>query len=259
MAQDFSRSPSSVGSPGCHGWRTLPVALRHSFAPSFSRLHQSHSQRGMGADKMIVRAPPLQMGQQVWGLLCGGPRAACQSCHAMPDGQIHPLNESGIQPPREAQSLQGSFESVLCPQAHQVGHPNQLAPAVAFFHLAVDQPRCHLPPADIPPSTSLFSPCPKMGRQRIEIHIQPVTREEREATRGQELLQGVDDAMRGVLRARAQMEDGKQLRAGVDDQPEPQDLLGVAQPGAQFIQLEVRELKMGEEALVQRLSVLACA
>ena len=65
--------------------------------------------------------------------------------------------------------------------------------------------------------------------------------------------------MRGVLRAGAQMEDGKQLRAWVDDQPEPQGLLGVAQLGAQFIQLEVREPEMGEEALVQRLSVPACA
>jgi hypothetical protein len=32
--------------------------------------------------------------------------------------------------------------------------------------------------------------------------------------------QGVDDAMRGVLGTGAQMEDGKQLRCGVDDQPE---------------------------------------
>jgi hypothetical protein len=32
--------------------------------------------------------------------------------------------------------------------------------------------------------------------------------------------QEVDDAMRGVLRARAQMEHGKKLRSGVDGQPE---------------------------------------
>jgi hypothetical protein len=35
------------------------------------------------------------------------------------------------------------------------------------------------------------------------------------------------------------------------------DLLGAAEPGAQFIQLQVRELEMGEEALVQGLRVLA--
>jgi hypothetical protein len=55
------------------------------------------------------------------------------------------------------------------------------------------------------------------------------------------------------------MEHGKKLRAGVDGQPEPEDLLGAAQPGAQFIQLEVRELEMAEGTLVQGLSVLASA
>lgn len=56
-----------------------------------------------------------------------------------------------------------------------------------------------------------------------------------------------------------QMEHRNKLGAGVDGQPEPQDLLGIAQPGAQFIQLEVRELEMGEGALVQGLRVLTCA
>jgi hypothetical protein len=55
--------------------------------------------------------------------------------------------------------------------------------------------------------------------------------------------------MRGVLRAGAQMEDGKKLGARVDDQPE--HLFGAAQPGSQFIQLQVRELEMAEAALVQ--------
>jgi len=46
------------------------------------------------------------------------------------------------------------------------------------------------------------------------------------------------------------MEDWNQFRAGVDGQPEPQHLLSAAQPGAQFIQLEMREPEMAEEALV---------
>jgi hypothetical protein len=54
---------------------------------------------------MRVRAPPLEMDQQVWGLLRSGPGTSCESCHAMTDGQIHPLDESGVEPPREAQSL----------------------------------------------------------------------------------------------------------------------------------------------------------
>jgi hypothetical protein len=41
----------------------MSIALRRQFAPSFSRLHKSHPQRGMGAYKMIIGAPPLQMGE----------------------------------------------------------------------------------------------------------------------------------------------------------------------------------------------------
>jgi hypothetical protein len=50
--------------------------------------------------------------------------------------------------------------------------------------------------------------------------------------------------MRHILRAGAEMEDGKNLRAGVDGQPQPEHLFVAAQPGAQFIQLEVRELEI---------------
>ena len=56
--------------------------------------------------------------------------------------------------------------------------------------------------------------------------------------------------MRHVLRAGAEMEDGKNLRAGVDGQPQPQDLFGAAQPGSQFVQLEMRELEIAERVLV---------
>jgi hypothetical protein len=52
------------------------------------------------------------------------------------------------------------------------------------------------------------------------------------------------------------MEDGKNLCGGVDGQPQPQHLCGAAQPGAQFVQLQVRELEVAEGAFVQGLSVL---
>ncbi len=62
-----------------------------------------------------------------------------------------------------------------------------------------------------------------------------------------------------VLCSGTQMEDGKNLGAGVDDQPEPQHVLRAAQPSAQFVQLEVGDLQGVEAALVQGLSVLASA
>jgi hypothetical protein len=59
-----------------------------------------------------------------------------------------------------------------------------------------------------------------MSRQRIEVEIEPVTGEEREAARSQELSQGVDEHMRRVLRAGAEIEHGQKLGAGVDGQPQ---------------------------------------
>src|SRR5258708_2043037 len=100
--QHFPCCPSSGGSAGCHRRRTLSVPLRQSFATSFSRLQEPHPQRLVRTHKMIVGAPPLQMGQQVWGLLRSGPGTASKGCHSMADGQIDSLNESRVESSREA-------------------------------------------------------------------------------------------------------------------------------------------------------------
>jgi hypothetical protein len=76
---------------------------------------------------------------------------------------------------------------------------------------------------------------------------------------GQDVPQGVNDRMRRKLRAGAEMEHRKKLGEGINGQPEPQHLFGAAQPGAQFVQLEVRKPEGAKEALVSRLSVRARA
>jgi hypothetical protein len=76
---------------------------------------------------------------------------------------------------------------------------------------------------------------------------------------GQHLSHGVDEQMRRVLRSRAELEHGENLGARIDGQPQPQHLFGAPQPGSQFVQLQVREMQVTEAALVQALSVLACA
>jgi hypothetical protein len=43
----------------------------------------------------------------------------------MADGQMDPLNESGVKSSREVQSLQGGFESVLCSETHHLQDPYQ--------------------------------------------------------------------------------------------------------------------------------------
>ncbi len=62
-----------------------------------------------------------------------------------------------------------------------------------------------------------------------------------------------------VLRARTELEDGKKLGARVDGQPEPEHLCGAAEPRAQFVQLQVREVEMAEGALVQGMCMFPCA
>jgi hypothetical protein len=73
------------------------------------------------------------------------------------------------------------------------------------------------------------------------------------------VLQGVDDHVRCMLCASAEMEHRKNLREGIDGQPEPEHLCGAAQAGAQFVQLKMWEPEVAEGALVQGLCVLASA
>ncbi len=93
---------------------------------------------------------------------------------------------------------------------------HELASPVAFFHLAVDQAHCHLPPEDFAPSATHLAPVSKMGRESIEIEIEPVTRKERETTRSRDLSQGMDEQMSHVLCAGTQLEHGKKLGARIN-------------------------------------------
>ncbi len=63
--------------------------------------------------------------------------------------------------------------------------------------------------------------------------------------------------MRRVLRAWTELEHRQNLGARVDRHPQPEHVVRAAQPGSQFIQLEVREVQMGEVAHVQGVCVLA--
>src|SRR5258708_14209389 len=64
--------------------------------------------------------------------------------------------------------------------------------------------------------------------------------------------------MSHVLCAGTELEHRQNLSERIDGQPEPEHLRGTAQPGAQRVQLEVRELEMEEEALVQGVRVPTC-
>jgi len=85
-----------------------------------------------------------------------------------------------------------------------------------------------------------------MSRERVKVEIEAITGEERDAARGQALLQGVNHPMGQVLRAGAELQHRQNFRAGINGQPEPEHLSTAAEPCAQFIQLHVRELEVGE-------------
>jgi hypothetical protein len=177
---------------------------------------------------MRGRAPPLQMGQEMWGLLRSGPGTASQGCHSMADGQIDALNTSGVESSREAQSLSSGFESGLCAKAYHRRDARQLAPAIACLHLAGDQARLHQPPAHVAPLATQLEPLTKVSREGREGEIEPVTGKERDATRKQGLSQGVKNHVRQVVRAGTQAEHRKKLRAGINGQPEPEHLWSAA-------------------------------
>ncbi len=74
-----------------------------------------------------------------------------------------------------------------------------------------------------------------MGRERIEVQIEPITGEQRDAARSQMLSQGMNDAVCHVLCARTEMEHRNNLGERIDGEPEPHHLCGAAKPGAQLV------------------------
>ena len=61
-----------------------------------------------------------------------------------------------------------------------------------------------------------------------------------------------------VLCSGAELKHGQNLGERIDGQPQPQHLCGAAQPGAQFVQLEMGDMQVVEAALMEDLSMPAC-
>jgi hypothetical protein len=96
-----------------------------------------------------------------------------------------------------------------------------------------------------------------MGCQSIKVEIEPVTGEERKAAGSQDLSESVDELMGHGLCSGAELKHGKNLGEGINGQPEPEHLCGVAQSDAQFVQLQVWEAEVEKGTLVQGACVLA--
>jgi hypothetical protein len=85
--------------------------------------------------------------------------------------------------------------------------------------------------------------------------MQAITGEERQTAGSQHLTEGVDEQVRRMLCAGTQREYGQNLGERIDDQPQPEHLRGAAEPGSNFVQLQVRDVQVAEAALVQGLCV----
>ncbi len=65
--------------------------------------------------------------------------------------------------------------------------------------------------------------------------------------------------MRHLLHPRTKMQDRDEFRERVHRDPQPEYMGTLAQPRAQFVQLQVRELEVPKPAVVQGRTVLASA
>jgi len=98
-----------------------------------------------------------------------------------------------------------------------------------------------------------------MSREHIEVEIEPVTGKERETVRNQELSQGMNEQVCCMLSAGPQLERWYNLGARINRQPYPEHLGRAAEPGANFVQLQVWEMEVTEAVLMKELSVSSCA
>jgi len=67
--------------------------------------------------------------------------------------------------PERPKPCEPAARAASVPRRQTVRDPNQLAPAIAFFHLAVDQAGRHLPLAHVAPATTLMEPLAKVSRE----------------------------------------------------------------------------------------------
>jgi hypothetical protein len=99
-----------MGSADSHRRCRVPIALGQQLAPSFSRLHEPHPQRFVGTHEVIVRTPPLQMGE-----------------------------------PEKPNPCKEALRVASVPRRITCETRTSLRQRSAFFHLAIDQTSRHLP------------------------------------------------------------------------------------------------------------------
>jgi hypothetical protein len=125
---------------------------------------------------------------------------------------------------------------------------------VSLLDLTVDQVGQHLPFACA--VTNDADPLTEVGRQRVEVQVQPITGENRQAARGKPETQVMDDGMRCHLGPRAKVQHRDEFGQWVERHPQPEDVCSITEACPEFIELEVWEREVPNPAVVQGGAVL---
>jgi len=98
-----------------------------------------------------------------------------------------------------------------------------------------------------------------MGGESVEVEVEAIAGEHGQAADSQGKSQVVDQGMREGLGARAQCQSRDDLGLHVDCHPQPELAALVAQPGFQFVQLDVPQVEVAEQMAMEALGVHARA
>src|SRR5262245_7105225 len=87
-----------------------------------------------------------------------------------------------------------------------------------------------------------------MRRECIKVQVQAVAGEDWDAAGNQPLVQRMHGRVCGGLSAGAQMQDWDNFSEWVNSQPQPEGVCTAPQPGANLVQLHMRQLEMEDVA-----------
>ncbi len=133
----------------------------------------------------------------------------------MADGQISSM-KAVFNRPEKPHPCKATWRASWGSEMHHVCDPHQ--PGAVGSFSSPDQKispaaTCHR--RTFRPLLTHLEPLSKMSRERREVQIEAITGEERQTIMGQKPSQGVDEHMRRVLRAGAEIKHGQNLCAGV--------------------------------------------
>ncbi len=145
----------------------------------------------------------------------------------MTERQVDALDKGSVDASRPAQGLQCLGEGGTSPQPDHLLDPHQSASSVALLDLAIEQSSGHLPL--FPLALRRLDPVSKVSSEGVEVGIEAIAGEDRQAAGSQLFAQAVDEQEGHAVGAWTQVESGNALGEGINGDPEPEDLRVAAQ------------------------------